>query len=298
MTTDFLSSIVKKMEETGADIDSIVSSRRAFEKIEKLDPCLIGNWEHRDRQDFELGNIDLLAESIVTRGQAQPIVVVRADDIFKCVSDEKCDFIVIAGYRRWLACKSKGIMVDAIVRNLNFEQAISCLISENEKENVSDYSKGMFFYNLLNQEKCTKKSLFERLGMKKSTFDNYLSFAEVPKEVWEAVGNLTKVSARTASTIRLICQKGEKHKKAVISIANKISDGIGEKTITNLVNSFLARGNDNKKTNATRVALSNNISVDYAKKQLKISFKGMSESNIHLIQEKISHYLKELVNEQ
>ena len=148
MSKDFLSGIVDKMEQTKAEIDNVYRNKlnNGKDKLDKIHPSEIGSWEYRDRCDFELGNIDELADSIALKGQAQPIILVSVSDVFNAEGGNGCRYIVIAGYRRWLACKSKNMLVDAIVRNMNFDQAIACLVSENEKEKVSDYSKGMFYY--------------------------------------------------------------------------------------------------------------------------------------------------------
>lgn len=297
MSIDFLTSVVEKMEQTKVDFDLILEKKDVSEKVIKINPEFIGNWEYRDRQPFELGSIEDLAESIIHKGQAQPIIVVESDSIFRSNDDKIFKYIVIAGYRRWLACKSKNICVDAIVRKFTFEQAVSCLVSENEKEIVSDYSKGMFYYNLLKKEKVSKKDLYEKLGLKKGVFDNYLSFSEVPLEVWDAVGDLRMVSARSSSTIKLICQKSDKHLAAIISIAKKISEGIGEKKIKAMVDKKLSGESDvSKLSSATRVAISNNILMYSTSNQIKINFKELTDQNIDFLKEKISVYLKEISN--
>ena len=132
MSTDFLSSIVSKMEQTQSDLDFIAKNNAIVEKVLKVDPNDIGNWEYRDRQDFELGDISALSESIETKGQAQPIIIVEASDLFRSSDNSLAKYVVIAGYRRWLACKSKNILIDAMLRRLSFYQAISCCVSENE----------------------------------------------------------------------------------------------------------------------------------------------------------------------
>lgn len=292
MSIDFLANIVSKMEQTQVDLDFITGKGEVSEKILKLDPNEIGNWEFRDRQDFELGDIESLGTSIETKGQAQPIVVVESSEIFKTNDDSEKKYIVIAGYRRWLACKLKNISIDAIVRRLNFEQAISCLVCENEKEQVSDYSKGMFYYNLLNKERVKKKSLYDKLGINKGVFDNYLSFSEVPQEVWNAVKILNKVSARTSSTIKLICQKGNAEKNAIIEIADKIASGIGEKKITSLVNKILSDKALPTNKNATRVAFSENIFIETKKNTLILTAKKISEDDICKLKSKFSEILE------
>jgi ParB family chromosome partitioning protein len=293
MSTDFLSSMVKKFEQTQADIDK----KSSCEKVLMMDPNEIGNWEYRDRQYFELGNIEDLADSIELKGQAQPIIIVKASSVFKTFEKTNCPYIVIAGYRRWLACKSRKLEIDAIVRNMNMEQAIACLVSENEKEKVSDYSKGMFYFNLLQKEGITKKALFEKLGIKKGVFDNYISFAEVPNEIWEAVGDLSNVSARTSSTIKLLSQKGEAYKNALLSISSKIAEGIGEKKITSLVHKELSKENYKKEAlfkNATRVAFSDFVYMESKKNQIKLDL-NISKDKFELLKIQISLLLENFI---
>ncbi|WP_419421300.1 ParB/RepB/Spo0J family partition protein (plasmid) [Legionella sp. D16C41] len=294
MSTDFLSNIVSKMEQTRADLDSLSKKIDPIEKVIKINPKDIGNWEFRDRQGFELGDIEALSLSILSKGQAQPIIVVEADDIFKSADNANAKYVVIAGYRRWLACQLKDILVDSIIRKLSFEQAITCLVSENEKVNVSDYSKGMFYYNLLLKERVTKKTLYEKLGIKRSMFDSFLSFAEVPEQVWKAVKDMRKVSARTAVTIKSICQKGDREMRAVISIADKIAEGIGEKRITALVNKIIA-GNSRLEDSATRVALSKNIFFEIKKDTLTLTAKKIKGEDLKTLKDKLSKLLESYV---
>lgn len=293
MTMDFLTNIVNKMEQTQADLDLLANKNEIIEKVIKLDPHSIGNWEFRDRQDFELGDIESLSESIILKGQAQPIIVVEANDLFKSSNvDSNIKYIVIAGYRRWLACKSKNMFIDVIVRKLNFEQAISCLVSENEKEKVSDYSKGIFYYTLLKKESVTKKVLYQRLGINRAVFDNYLSFAEVPQEVWNAVKNVSLVSARTSSTIKSICQKGENEKNAIIAIADKIALGIGEKKITFLVNKILSGEKNIKNIDATRVTFKKNIFIDVKQDTLVVTATKINNDELCRLKEKFCEILE------
>lgn len=296
MTIDFLSDIVDKMEKTQIDLDLITGKNELNEKVIKISPDDIGNWEFRDRQEFELGDIDGLAESIETKGQAQPIIVVESNNVFHTIDGSNRKYIVIAGYRRWLACKSKNMFVDAIVRKLSFEQAIACLVSENEKEVVSDYSKGMFYHNLLKKERVAKKTLYEKLGINRSVFDNYLSFAEVPQEVWQAVNCMSNISARTSSTIKYICQKGVAEKNAIIAIADKIALGIGEKKITALVNKILNDKKNVVSNDATRVAFSKNVYIEVKNNSLIVSAKKIKNEDICNLKVKFSEILESYFN--
>lgn len=298
MTTDFFTSLAGKMKEAKEEL-GLFSEEDKFEKIEKINPSLIGNWEYRDRQDFELGDITALADSIQSTGQVQPIIVVKSDNVFKVLDNPDAKYVIIAGYRRWLACKSRNISVNAIIRQMDFEQAIACLVSENEKETVSDYSKGMFYASVLKREGITRKSLYERLGIKKGVFDNFLSFSEVPKEIWEAVGFLKNVSARTSATIKLICQKGEAEKNAIIAIADKISSGIGEKKITALVNKIINENNlkVQKANNLSKLEFSKNIIMESKDNSIRVSFKALKDEKIEHLKEAIAYTIEKFISD-
>ena len=250
---DFLDSVAEKVAQARVQF-SPLENNTPTNTIVSLSPLLIDAWEYRDRQEFEVGDIQSLADSIKLKGQAQPIVVVKSSKIFSPKNNNNAKYIVIAGYRRWLACKLNKIEVEAVIKDLSFDSAVACLIAENEKQSVSDYSRGMFFSSLLKREGTSKIAIYERLGLTKSVFNNYLSFSEVPTDVWVAVGDVTKVTSRSAGVIKNICQKGILYKEAILSIASKISKGYGEKKIKSAVDKFIANNNLTLK-NDTRVSL-------------------------------------------
>ncbi len=211
------------------------------ERIVQLDCEEIDTWEFRDRERFELGDLDELALSIQHKGQCQPIIVVETSEIFRPKENNKAPFVVIAGYRRWMACKKHAMKVHAVIREFNFEQAIAALVSENEKENVSDWSRGLFYHSLLHKEKITQEQLSQRLNISPSILSQYLAFVQVPSQIWEAVGNLSRVSAKSAATVRAIANKGEMYIQALIAIADKIGKGYGDKRIRDEVNKYLTK---------------------------------------------------------
>lgn len=213
----------------------------ASERIIQLECESIDTWEFRDREHFELGDLDELALSIEHKGQCQPIVVVSASEVFKPKDNPDAQYIVIAGYRRWMACLKHQLKVDAVVRDISFEQAVATLVSENEKENVSDWSRGLFYHSLLQKGQITQEQLSRQLNMNPSHLNQYLAFAQVPSEVWEAVKDLSRVSAKTASTIRSLANKGGIYLEAILAIADKIAKGYGDVRIRNEVNRYMTK---------------------------------------------------------
>lgn len=201
------------------------------EHILKIDCDKLDTWEFRDRKAFELGDIDDLAASIKHAGQCHPIIIVRPSEVFRPKSNPLAQYIVISGYRRWMACKKYGIDILSIERTLSFEQAVAILASENKKEAVSEYSKGMFYYSLLGTGKISKDELSKRINISPLLLDSYLAFSQVPQEIWDAMGDLSRVSTKTASVIRDLARQGSVYVDALIHIAKKIAHGYGEKRI-------------------------------------------------------------------
>lgn len=236
------------------------------EQIIKLDCDILDTWEFRDRKPFEMGAIEDLAQSIKTGGQCQPIVVVKASEEFKPRENLLAHYVIISGYRRWLACKKNNMKVQAIIRNISFDQAITIWVSENEKETLSDYSKGMFYYSLLTKEKLSLDQLSKKLNISTSHMNLFLTFAKIPSQIWVAVGDLSKVTAKAAAMIHSIASKGPIYVKALIAIADKIARGYGEKRIQKAVDAIIDKPKSTSKEHV----------IDH-----KIKFDGKIIINLH-----------------
>lgn len=219
------------------------------EHIMTLDCESIDLWDFSHRQAFELGDINKLAKHIKGSGQHQPIIVVRASAVFRPKNNHSAQYVVVSGQRRWLACKQNKMDVFALVRPLNFEQAIEVMASDEKEAHLSEYSKGMLFHRLLDTEQLSKKQLCELFNLTKELLHSYLAFARVPTEIWSAVGNLSQISCKVASVIDELSRKGTLYTHALISIASKIEHGYGEKRIRAAVEKLVHfdSSNDSKK---------------------------------------------------
>lgn len=227
------------------------------QRVMTLNPKVMDTWEYRDRKGFELGNIYQLAESIRTVGQAQPIIIVERSKEFKPKHRPDVQYVVIAGYRRWLACKLYDIPIQAIVKTLNFDEALSCMISENEKEDVSDYSKGLFYKNVLMSEKITQEALAKNLGIPKARLSHFLAFTQVPAVLWEQVKDMSRVSSHTASFIRSLLNKGDEYLPILLELAPDIAKGCGAKRLQKHIEKSMDTNTSNKNTPIIQVRYHN-----------------------------------------
>ena len=69
------------------------------------------------------------------------------------------------------------------------------------------------------------------VGCLRPKLDNYLAFEKVPAIIWDAVGNLSRVSSRSAATIFSLSKKGKDYISALIDLADEIRKGAGSKTL-------------------------------------------------------------------
>lgn len=232
--------------------------------IIEIDPKKCRNWKYADRNQFELGNIEELAEDIKQNGQLQPAIIRKIDSL---------DYLyeVIAGERRWRACSFSNINLKAIITN---EDDAGCLViqtSENKKKNLSAYSLAVAYEKLMTDLNISQNELSRRLNIPKTSFSELMSFNKVPKKVWEAVEDMAKVKSKTAAFLSLICSKGDDYLAAVISFAPKIREGLGVDNLIKLI-----------EKNLSNIKINKNYSQVYEDKKGEVLFRITSEGKISL----------------
>lgn len=192
--------------------------------VTEVDPKTCTRWAFADRSGFEFGDLFELAEDIKNNGQIEPVILRKS-------KNPSFLYEVVAGSRRWKACLEAGIKLKGIVQELSDEQASVVQIKENQHLTICDYSKGLYYTKLLEEKKTTKAKLAKLAGYSYSKLDNFLAFSKIPADIWDAIGNPTRVSSRTAATIYFLSQKGNKYVDALIKLADEIRKGIGSRTL-------------------------------------------------------------------
>lgn len=201
-------------------------------QIIEIDPRDCTRWKLADRSSFEFGDTNLLAEDIKRNGQIEPVFVRK-------LKDGKFKYEVIAGSRRLQACMNANLPLKAIVTDISDVEAAITQIKENENLAISDYSKGISYAKLQKELNISQEKLATLIGCTRHKIISYLYFAKIDQSIWNAVTNMSKVSARSAETIYLLSQKSDKHKEALIDIADDIKKGAGCKRIEKLVNDIV-----------------------------------------------------------
>lgn len=218
-----LQNVKKQKEALHIERSSIINN----EQYAEINPNIIRNWNLNDRPESELGNLEAFAKELKEVGQQQPCII-------RPIFDDKYQYEVIAGERRWRAAKIAGIKLKVIIRQVDDHEAAIAQVAENaHRKDLSDYAKGMSYSKLIEKNVLSQSELVSKLGITQSQVSRLLAFAKIPNEINQAIVDYSKVSARVAAEIRSLANKGETYIKALIELAPKISSGKlgGEKLI-------------------------------------------------------------------
>lgn len=202
-------------------------------EVIKINPRVCTRWKYADRNSFEFGDTNILAEDMKRNGQVTPVFV-RA-----LKGDSEFQYEVIAGSRRLQACMSADLTLDAIVVDISDIEAATIQIKENEQLGLSEYSKGLSYAKLKDDGKLTQEQLAEIVGCSRKKIQSLLCFQKVNKDIWNAVVNMTKVSARSAETILALSKRSTAHIEALKEIAEEIRKGAGSVRIEKMVETII-----------------------------------------------------------
>jgi ParB family chromosome partitioning protein len=207
------------------------------EVVHSVDPSIINNWSYHDRPDNELGDLDELARDMLEHGQIQPCIVRLA----ATTPPSQFKYELIVGERRWRAALKANIKLKIIIRNLDNHSAAILQAGENDqRQDLSEYAKGMSYAKLIEAGILARDDLLTKLNKSKSTIRNLLAFARIDADIKSAIVDLSKLSAATAYEITRIAEKGPLYKDALLAIAPLLrGNNISDKRLANLVQSWI-----------------------------------------------------------
>jgi ParB family chromosome partitioning protein len=155
------------------------------------------------RRDFDVAEIESLAESLAEHGMLQPVVVRRVGDRFQ----------LVAGERRLRAAIQAGWTdLPAQVLELDDRQAAEIAIVENlARKDLNALEKAASFQQYLDSYGCTQEELAKRLQLDRSTIANLIRLLELPEGVQRAVreGRITQGHARALLPLGDECEQLE-----------------------------------------------------------------------------------------
>ncbi len=131
--------------------------------------------EDQPRRNFDLNELQALADSIKEHGVLQPLVVTKEGDKYK----------IVAGERRWRASKLADIeKVPAIVRTLEAQERLEISLIENvQREDLNAIEIATAYAKLKNQFNLTPAQVAKRVGKSESAVINKMRLLTLPDEV-------------------------------------------------------------------------------------------------------------------
>lgn len=128
--------------------------------------------ENQPRKNFEYDRIKELADSIINNGLLQPIIVNQ-------------DYQIIAGERRWRACKLAKITdIAVIVKKLDAKESMEVALIENiQRADLTAIEEAESFKHLIENFNYTPEILAEKLSKSRSHIANLLRLNNLPQSI-------------------------------------------------------------------------------------------------------------------
>ena len=166
---------------------------------------------NQPRKNFDEEELEQLAESIKQEGLLQPILV-RRDGV---------EFEIVAGERRWQACKRAGLEeIPSIVVELDDEQTLRVALIENlQRSDLNAIEEARGYKELMKAGDLTQSEVAEAVSKSRSSIANTLRLLDLPDEVQQLVYE-GKISAGHARAVLSIPDK-QKRIEFGVKIANE-----------------------------------------------------------------------------
>lgn len=171
---------------TGAGMNSDSNS------IQKIRLTDIEPDPKQPRHTFDQNKLEELAQSITEKGLLEPIL------LQECV--EPHHYEIIAGERRWRACRIAGLKeVPAIVRNYGEQERVEISLIENiQREDLNPMEEARAYQRLSEEFHLKQEEIAQRVSKNRSSIANSMRLLKLPESVQEMVsdGRLSMGQAR------------------------------------------------------------------------------------------------------
>ena len=159
------------------------------------------------RKDFDEDALSDLADSIAKHGLLQPIIV-------RPLSNG--NYMIIAGERRWRACRMAGLdEVPVIVKELDEQSLAEIALIENlQREDLNAVEEAMGYKSLIDNFGLTQEQVSEQMGKSRSAVTNALRLLKLKDDELEALRS-ERISAGHARAL-LSCDEDDKRKMMLV----------------------------------------------------------------------------------
>lgn len=167
--------------------------RRVLEQLRYIDITLLRPNPFQPRKTFSDEQLADLTTSITEQGIIQPVVGKANQDR---------TFTLIAGHRRWLAAQKAGLsVIPMIVREASDEELqLLALIENIQREDLHTIDKAQALIDIANRFP-TQEEAAQAVGMKRSSFANWLCVRELSPEVLDICRQIPDFSLKSLQRV-------------------------------------------------------------------------------------------------
>lgn len=247
---------------------------------------IISNPE-QPRKNFDEDKLEELAQSIRQYGVLQPIIIQELN------KDQYC---IIAGERRWRACKIANVKtIPAIIKSPKekSDSEALALIENLQRQNLSITEEASYYANFLEKHNYTQDQLSQIIGKSRSHISNLLRINSLP----DAVKSYIEQQKISMGHAKIIAGRKDAQELAAIIVEKNLNVRQTEELLQSQEEKAITYPKKEKKKNiaidpdalqiemvlAQRIGA--NISIDKNKGTITIKFKNLF--NLDQILEKL-----------
>ena len=178
-------------EETVINEEYITENTIQFVDIDDIKPNKM-----QPRQEFELAEIESLAESIELHGVIQPVILRKSD----------VGYEMVAGERRWRAARKAGLKtIPSIIKDLpDEENALVALIENMQRKDLNAMEEANAFKAIIEKYDLTQYAIAKAVGKSRPHVANTLRLLNLPDAITTYIseGKLTLGHANALGAVR------------------------------------------------------------------------------------------------
>lgn len=195
------------------------------EMIDQVDINLIIPNREQPRKEFDNDKIETLADSIKQHGLLQPIVLRRKGSYYE----------IIAGERRWRACKTIGIKkIPSIIKDADeFAVAQLALVENIQREDLNAIEEAFAYNKLIEEFKITQESLSKIVGKSRSHITNTIRLLKLEEYIQDGILKNEISNGHARALLSLDCEK-----KRRVAYEHVLEEGLSVRKTEDLVKNY------------------------------------------------------------
>lgn len=181
---------------------------------DEVDIDLIEPNPDQPRTSFKKDEIEELAESIKKNGLLSPILVRRKEGKYQ----------IIAGERRWQACRKAGLKTIPIrIKDVDDDQAIVLALIENiQRSDLNPIEEAYGYRRMMERGKMTQSEVAQAVSKGRTTITNALRLLELPEDAQQLLFE-ERITAGHARAILSIPTKEGRRKLTEKLVSEQLS---------------------------------------------------------------------------